>query len=53
VKGVAPKKIAMRHLYLYFGVIPFALIQVFAVALTFLYPKLVTWLPELRYGVQR
>ena len=53
MKGVAPKKIAMRYLYLYCGVIPFALIQVFAVALTFLYPKLVTCLPELMYRIQR
>jgi len=51
VKGVAPKEITTQHIYR--GVIPFVLIQVFAVALTFLYPKLVTWLPELMYGVQR
>lgn len=51
VKGVAPKEITTQHIYR--GVIPFVLIQLFAVALTFQYPKLVTWLPELMYGVQR
>ncbi len=51
VKGVAPKEITTQHIYR--GVIPFVLIQLFAVGLTFLYPKLVTWLPELMYGAQR
>jgi TRAP-type mannitol/chloroaromatic compound transport system permease large subunit len=51
VKGVAPKEITTQHIYR--GVIPFVIIQLFAVALTFQFPKLVTWLPEVMYGTQR
>ena len=51
MRGVAPKEITTQHIFC--GVIPFVLIHVLAVGLTFLYPKLVTWLPELMYGVQR
>jgi tripartite ATP-independent transporter DctM subunit len=51
VKGVAPKEITTQHIYR--GVIPFVIIQLFAVGLTFFYPQLVTWLPQAMYGVQR
>jgi tripartite ATP-independent transporter DctM subunit len=51
VKGVAPKEITTQHIYR--GVIPFVIIQLFAVALTFQFPRLVTWLPEVMYGTQR
>jgi len=51
VKGVAPKEITTQHIYR--GIIPFVIIQLFAVALTFQFPKLVTWLPEVMYGTQR
>lgn len=51
VKGVAPPQILTQHIYR--GVIPFVIIQLMAVALTFMYPRLVTWLPEQMYGVQR
>jgi tripartite ATP-independent transporter DctM subunit len=51
VKGVAPKEITTQHIYR--GIIPFVVIQLFAVALTFQFPQLVTWLPQLMYGVQK
>jgi tripartite ATP-independent transporter DctM subunit len=51
VKGVAPPEITTQHIYR--GVIPFVIIQMVAVALTFMYPQLVTWLPQVMYGAQR
>lgn len=51
VKGVAPKEITTQHIYR--GIIPFVIIQLFAVALTFQFPQLVTWLPQLMYGSSR
>lgn len=51
VKGVAPKAITTGHIYR--GVLPFVAIQLFAVALTFAYPKLVTWLPAKMYSAQQ
>ena len=51
VKGVAPKEITTQHIYR--GIIPFVIIQMVAVGLTFAYPSLVTWLPEMMYGVQK
>jgi tripartite ATP-independent transporter DctM subunit len=51
VKGVAPREITTQHIYR--GVIPFVIIQVFAVMLTFQFPQLVTWLPEKMYSTQQ
>jgi tripartite ATP-independent transporter DctM subunit len=51
IKGVAPKAITTQHIYR--GIIPFVIIQLLAVALTFQFPKLVTWLPEQMYGAKR
>jgi tripartite ATP-independent transporter DctM subunit len=51
MKGVAPKSITTMDIYR--GIIPFVIIQVVAVVLVFEFPKLVTWLPELMYGVRR
>jgi tripartite ATP-independent transporter DctM subunit len=51
VKGVAPPEITTQHIYR--GIIPFVLIQIAAVLLTFFYPELVTWLPQVMYGVQK
>ncbi|NBC33732.1 MAG: TRAP transporter large permease subunit [Alphaproteobacteria bacterium] len=48
VKGVAPPEISVRHIYR--GVVPFVVLQLIGVALIFLWPALVTWLPELAYG---
>ncbi len=51
VKGVAPPEITTQHIYR--GIIPFVIIQVAAVLLTFQFPQLVTWLPDQMYGSQR
>ncbi|MGH6611295.1 MAG: TRAP transporter large permease [Burkholderiaceae bacterium] len=51
IKGVAPKSVTTQHIYR--GVIPFVIIQLLAVALVFLYPQLVTWLPEKMYSTQQ
>ncbi len=51
VKGVAPPEITTQHIYR--GIIPFVIIQLVAVGLTFVYPQLVTWLPQVMYGTQR
>jgi tripartite ATP-independent transporter DctM subunit len=51
IKGVAPKAITTHHIYR--GIIPFVIIQLVAVVLTFQFPKLVTWLPEQMYGASR
>jgi tripartite ATP-independent transporter DctM subunit len=51
VKGVAPPEITTQHIYR--GIIPFVIIQLVAVGLTYLYPQLVTWLPQVMYGTQR
>jgi tripartite ATP-independent transporter DctM subunit len=51
VKGVAPKAITTQHIYR--GIVPFVIIQLLAVALTFQFPRLVTWLPEMMYGPAR
>jgi TRAP-type mannitol/chloroaromatic compound transport system permease large subunit len=51
IKGVAPREITTRHIYR--GIVPFVIIQLLAVALTFQFPKLVTWLPERMYGSSR
>jgi tripartite ATP-independent transporter DctM subunit len=48
LRGVAPKEITTRHIYL--GIVPFVLIQLaMLVALWFL-PGLATWLPHRLYG---
>ena len=48
LKGVAPPEIAVMTIYR--GVIPFVALQVLAMALIFLWPDLVTWLPTRAYG---
>jgi tripartite ATP-independent transporter DctM subunit len=50
LKGVAPKSITTMDIYR--GIIPFVIIQILAVALVFLFPKLVTWLPAMMYGAK-
>jgi tripartite ATP-independent transporter DctM subunit len=51
VKGIAPRAITTRHIYL--GIIPFVIIQLFAVAVVFSFPRLVTWLPDQLYSVRK
>jgi tripartite ATP-independent transporter DctM subunit len=47
VKGVAPE-IDVRTLYV--GILPFVGLQLLALALIFVWPELVTWLPARAYG---
>ena len=48
VKGVAPPEISVRHIYA--GVVPFIVLQLIGVALIFLFPQIVIWLPQAAYG---
>lgn len=48
LRGVAPKSVTTAHIYL--GVIPFVIIQLFALGLLALHPEIATWLPNLLYG---
>jgi tripartite ATP-independent transporter DctM subunit len=48
LRGVAP--ITVKTTDIYKGVIPFVIIQIVAMGLLVLFPKLVTWLPNLIYG---
>ncbi|MBS3847121.1 TRAP transporter large permease subunit [Devosia sp. J2-20] len=47
LRGVAPPQVSTGMIYR--GVIPFVLLQVVGLALLFMFPQLVTWLPELLY----
>jgi tripartite ATP-independent transporter DctM subunit len=48
LRGVAPPAITTRHIYV--GIIPFVLIQIFALAVLWLAPGLATALPHALYG---
>ena len=48
LRGVAPPEVSTIDIYK--GVMPFVLIQLFAMALLVIFPELVTWLPHLIYG---
>ena len=48
MKGVAPK--GVDTVTIYKGIIPFMIIQLIAVCLIFVFPKLATWLPMIAYG---
>jgi tripartite ATP-independent transporter DctM subunit len=45
LKAVAPPEIRIQEIYR--GIIPFVIIQIFTLILLILFPKLVTWLPDL------
>ncbi len=49
LRGVAPPEVRTGHIYR--GAIPFIVIQLVGLLLIILFPKLVIWLPQLRYGV--
>ncbi|AEB11052.1 TRAP transporter large permease [Marinithermus hydrothermalis] len=49
LRGVAPPEVKTGHIYR--GAIPFIVIQLVGLLLIILFPKLVIWLPQLRYGV--
>ena len=48
LKGVAPEGITVPIIYR--GVVPFILLQLLGLALIFVWPVLVTWLPGVAYG---
>ncbi len=48
LKGVAPPEITVRHIYR--GVVPFIFIQLFGLAIVYLFPAIVTWLPKQAYS---
>ncbi len=48
LKGAAPEGISVDHIYR--GVLPFIAIQLIGLALVFVVPSLVTWLPAQAYG---
>ncbi len=48
LRGVAPPEITTRHIYL--GIVPFVLIQLFALAVLWFLPGLATALPHALYG---
>ncbi len=47
LKGVCPPSITIRHLY--WGVVPFIIIQLIGLSLVAIFPELVTWLPSVAY----
>ncbi|MCP5088249.1 MAG: TRAP transporter large permease subunit [Rhodobacteraceae bacterium] len=47
LKGVCPPEIKLIHIYK--GVVPFVLLQLSGLAIVFLFPWLVTWLPSVAY----
>ncbi len=48
LRGVAPPEITTMHIYV--GIIPFVLIQLFALVVLWFVPALATWLPHWLYG---
>jgi tripartite ATP-independent transporter DctM subunit len=48
LRAVAPPEITTRHIYV--GIIPFMLIQLFALIVLWFVPGLATWLPHRLYG---
>jgi TRAP-type mannitol/chloroaromatic compound transport system permease large subunit len=47
LRGVAPATVTTGMIYR--GAVPFVLLQILAIAMLFLFPGLVTWLPDLLY----
>jgi tripartite ATP-independent transporter DctM subunit len=48
LRGVAPPQVTTRHIYI--GIIPFVLIQLFALVVLWFVPQLATALPQALYG---
>jgi TRAP-type mannitol/chloroaromatic compound transport system permease large subunit len=44
LRGIAPPEVTMTHIY--WGVVPFICLQVIALALCLVFPKLILWLPK-------
>jgi tripartite ATP-independent transporter DctM subunit len=47
LKGVVPKEVTVRDIYR--GIIPFVILQLLMVAICFIFPDLILWLPEKIY----
>ncbi len=47
LKGVAPEGVTITHIYR--GIVPYMILQLIALALVFMVPSLVTWLPGVAY----
>ncbi len=47
LRGVAPNQVSTGQIYK--GAIPFVMIQIIAIALLFVFPEIVTWLPKALY----
>ena len=48
LRGVAPNSISTMQIYR--GAVPFVILQIVAIALLFIFPGIVTWLPSVIYG---
>jgi len=47
LRGVAPGHVTTIHIYK--GIIPFVCLQIIAIALLFIFPEIITWLPKAIY----
>lgn len=50
LKGAVPKGVTIKDIYI--GVVPFVLLQLLMVALCFVFPGIITWLPEQMYSTK-
>ena len=48
LRGVAPEGLPTSAIYK--GVLPFVVLQIVAIAVLFIFPEIVTWLPRLIAG---
>lgn len=47
MKGVCPDEVTIKDIYI--GVIPFIILQIFAILIVLYWPPIVTWLPSIAY----
>lgn len=47
LRGVAPSQVSTGQIYK--GALPFVVLQIIAIALLFIFPEMVTWLPQVLY----
>jgi TRAP-type mannitol/chloroaromatic compound transport system permease large subunit len=48
MKGIAPKEVTMNDIYA--SIIPFVTTQLVCLTLCIIFPKIVTWLPDLLFN---
>jgi tripartite ATP-independent transporter DctM subunit len=48
LKGVSPPEVTLNDIY--WGMIPFMLLQILGLVLTFMFPEIALWLPRVIYG---